>query len=285
MTSIFFGASTVHVFDGVTSILVDGFFSRPSWARILAGKVAPDQERITAALERGGIDHLDALFVAHSHHDHVMDAPDVVRLRGGTLYGSPSTLNVGRGAGLPDDSMCVIADGDQVKLGDFTVRVFEGRHSPGDHYPGTIDEPLTTPAKASAYRTGGCYSFLLTHSAGRMLVHPSANFVPHQFDGLDVDFLYLGVGALGAQDKQFQDDYWHHVVEATSPSFIVPVHWDDFSRPLGRPLRTMPFFLDKAARTKDVLIRKAGESRIPWRFQDAFEIIRPFDGPNAANDA
>lgn len=79
-----------------------------------------------------------------------------------------------------------------------------------------------------------------------MLVHPSANFVPHQFDGLDVDFLYLGVGGGGAQGKQFQDDYWHHVVEAASPSFIVPVHWDDFSRPLDRPLRTMPFFLDKA---------------------------------------
>ena len=130
--------------------------------------------------------------------------------------------------------------------------------------------------KASAYRTGGCYSFLFEHPAGTLLVPPSANFVPGKFEGLDVDVLYLGIGALGAQSEQFRNDYWHHTVEATRPGLVIPVHWDDFGRSLDKKLRPMPRILDKFARTKELLDRKSAESGIPVRFQSPFETITPF---------
>jgi L-ascorbate metabolism protein UlaG (beta-lactamase superfamily) len=274
--SVFLGTSTVYVTDGSCGILIDGFLTRPSLLRVALGHIAPNPERITSGLSRGGIEQLDALFVAHSHHDHVMDSPEIVKRLGGTLYGSGSTVNVGRGANLAEESMVVIADGDEITVGTFTVRVFEGLHSPGDHFPGTIDAPLVPPTRASNYRTDACYSFLITHSTGSMLIHPSANFVPHTFDGLKVDFLYLGVGLLGAQQRQFQDDYWQHVVQATGPARIVPVHWDNFGRSLARKLRPMPFFMDKFGRTRKLLNQKSAESRIPYRFQEPFEYIRPF---------
>ncbi|WP_443049704.1 MBL fold metallo-hydrolase [Streptomyces sp. HD] len=262
----------------MSGILIDGFFTRPSLLRVALGRpIAPDLGRICDALSRGGIEHLDALFVAHSHHDHVMDSPEIVKRVGGVLYGSESTVNVGRGAGLGEQSMTRIGDGDTYAFGDFTVRVFEGAHSPGDRYPGTIDEPLVPPAKASAYRTGGCYSFLLEHPTGTILVHPSANFVPNQFDRLDVDLLYLGIGALGAQPAQFQNDYWHHTVEATRPDLIIPVHWDDFGRPLNKKLRPMPRVLDNFAKTKELLDRRSAESGTPVRFQKPYETITPFN--------
>lgn len=267
----------MHITDGVSAILVDGFFTRPSLLRIALGRpVAPDLERIAVALSRGGVERLDALFVAHSHHDHVMDAPEIVKRVGGVLHGSESTLNVGRGGGLDDESMARIEDGDQFAFGEFTVRVFEGVHSPGDRYPGTIDEPLVPPVRASAYRTGGCYSFLFEHPAGTILVHPSAGFVPGAFDGLDVDLLYLGIGALGRQPARFQNDYWHHTVEATRPGLVIPVHWDDFGRSLDEKLRPMPRILDEFARTEQLLDRKSAESGVPVRFQQPFETIIPF---------
>jgi L-ascorbate metabolism protein UlaG (beta-lactamase superfamily) len=275
--STFFGTSSVHVTDGVSGVLVDGFFTRPPLLRVALGlPIAPDLERIAGTLSRGGIEQLDGLFVAHSHYDHVMDAPEIVKRAGGVLYGSESTVNVGRGAGLREQSMTRIGDGDKYTFGDFTVRVFEGVHSPGEKFPGTIDAPLVPPVKASAYRTGGCYSFLFEHPAGTLLVHPSAGFVPGQFAGLDVDVLYLGIGVLGAQPAQFQDDYWHHTVEATRPGLVVPVHWDDFGRSLDEKLRPMPRVLDNFAKTKDLLDRKSAESGIPVRFQQPFETITPF---------
>jgi L-ascorbate metabolism protein UlaG (beta-lactamase superfamily) len=271
----FLGTSTIYLDDGTSAILVDGFVSRPSLLRVAFGRIEPDPERITRALARAGISRLDALLVAHSHHDHAMDAPEIVRRLGGVMYGSASTLNIGRGRGLDEGSMAVVGDGDALTVGAFTIRIFEGAHSPGNRFPGTIDEPLVPPARASTYRDGGCYSFHISHSTGTLLIHPSANFIPHQFDGLDVDALYLGVGAVGAQSKQFQDDYWRHVVEATRPTVILPVHWDNFFRSLDRPLQPLPFFMDKFDRTKGWLDRKSTESGIPVRFPRPFETVTP----------
>lgn len=271
----FLGTSTVYIDDGVSAILVDGFLSRPPLLRVAFGRIAPNPKRITDALSRAGISRLDALLVAHSHYDHAMDAPEIVRRLGGVMYGSPSTLNVGRGWDLDEGAMAVVGNGDVLTVGAFTVRIFEGAHSPGNRYPGTIDEPLVPPARASAYRDGACYSFHISHPTGTLLIHPSANFIPHQFDALDVDALYLGVGAVGAQPTQFHDDYWRHVVDATRPSLILPVHWDNFFRSLDQTLRPLPGFMDKFDRSKAWLARKSAESGIAVRFQEPFETITP----------
>ncbi|MBP1783434.1 L-ascorbate metabolism protein UlaG (beta-lactamase superfamily) [Micromonospora sp. HB375] len=274
--AIFFGTTTVWLSDGTSGILIDGFLSRPSLLRVAFGRVAPDLGRITSALARAGVTRLDALFVAHSHYDHAMDAPEVVKHLGGRLFGSESTLNVGRGAGLAEESMTRIADGGEHTVGAFTVRVLAAVHSPGNRFPGTIDEPLVPPVRASSYRDGGCFSFLITHPGGSLLIHPSANFVPGKFDGLDVDVLYLATGALGVQPRRFQDDYWRHVVEATRPGLIVPIHWDNFFVSLDRRLRPLPPVFDRFAVTKAFLDRRSAEARIPVRFPEPFEVTRLF---------
>ncbi|MFI8807212.1 MBL fold metallo-hydrolase [Micromonospora chalcea] len=274
--AVFFGTTTVWLSDGASGILIDGFLSRPSLLRVAFGRVAPDLGRITGALARAGVTRLDALFVAHSHYDHVMDAPEIVKHLGGRLFGSESTLNVGRGAGLAEESMTRIADGDEHTVGAFTVRVLAAVHSPGNRFRGTIDEPLVPPVRAGSYRDGGCFSFFVTHPGGSLLIHPSANFVPGKFDGLDVDVLYLATGALGVQPRRFQDDYWRHVVEATRPGLIVPIHWDNFFVSLDRRLRPLPPVFDRFAATKAFLDRRSAETRIPVRFPEPFEVTRPF---------
>ncbi|MCZ7429408.1 MBL fold metallo-hydrolase [Micromonospora sp. WMMA1949] len=273
---VFFGTSTVWLSDGTSEILIDGFLSRPSLLRVAFGRIAPDLGRITSALARAGLTRLDALFVAHSHYDHVMDAPEVVKHLGGRLFGSESTLNVGRGAGLGEESMTRIEDGDEYSVGAFTVRVLGGVHSPGNRFPGTIAKPLVPPVRASRYRDGGCFSLLVTHPDGSLLIHPSANVVPHAFDGLDVDVLYLAIGALGTQSDRFRDDYWRHVVDATRPGLIVPIHWDDFFVSLDRGLRPLPRFFDRFAVARAFLDRKSRETGITVRFPEPFEVIRPF---------
>ncbi|MCP2192873.1 L-ascorbate metabolism protein UlaG, beta-lactamase superfamily [Williamsia deligens] len=274
MRATFFGSSSILLTDGTSSVMTDAFFSRPSLLRIRFGRVAPDLARITDTLERARIDSLDAILVAHSHVDHAMDAPEVARRTGATVHGSESTVNVGRGWGLDEQQMQLIAHDDEIAVGAFRVRVFEGLHSPGDFAPGTIDAPLTPPCKAKDYRTGACYSFLVTHPQGSILIHPSANHVPHAFGGLDVDALYLGIGGLGSQPRDFQDEYWQHVVEATRPRLILPVHWDNFGRPLTRPLRPLPRIIDNFGASRELLRRKAGTG-VGIRYQKPFETIEP----------
>lgn len=276
--STFFGTSSIYLTDDEHGIFIDGFLSRPSLLRIGFGRISPNQNVIARSLERGNVTTLDAVFTAHSHFDHAMDSAEVIALRGGALFGSESTLNIGRGAGLAERLLHVIGDGDEFRFGDFAVRVFEGIHSPGNRYPGAIDEPLRAPAKADAFKEGGCFSFLITHPTGSMFIHPSANFVPDKFLGVHAEVLYLGVGALGAQDVRFQEDYWRHVVEPIGPKVILPVHWDNFGRPLTKPLRPLPRFLDKFTRTEQFLERKIVSSEATLKWQDAFETITPFEG-------
>jgi L-ascorbate metabolism protein UlaG (beta-lactamase superfamily) len=217
-----------------------------------------------------------------SHYDHVLDAPEVAKLLGGRIHGSASTLNVGHGSGLEEKSLQMIRENDVYAFGDFKVRVFEGLHSPGNTYPGTIDEPLTLPRKARDMKDGGCYSFYITHPEGNMLIHPSANFVPGMFSDIDVDVLYLGIGMLGAQSAEFQENYWMHTVEATRPRLLVPIHWDNFFKPLSDILQPIPAFLDHFTASKTFIDRKVGESGLKVLWQGPLETIAAFDTNNTA---
>ncbi|MER5439482.1 hypothetical protein [Streptomyces sp. NPDC002790] len=84
------------------------------------------------------------------------------------------------------------------------------------------------------------------------------------------------IGGLGTQSARFQNDYWHHTVEATRPDLVIPVHWDDFGRPLTKRPRPVPRILDNFAKAKALLDRKSAESGIAVRFQQPYETITPF---------
>ncbi len=65
----FTGNSNILISDGKTSILTDGFFTRPSVAKVLWGEVAPDESIIKYCLDRAGIQKLDAVIPVHSHFE------------------------------------------------------------------------------------------------------------------------------------------------------------------------------------------------------------------------
>ncbi|WP_218029879.1 hypothetical protein [Streptomyces rishiriensis] len=140
-------------------------------------------------------------------------------------------------------------------------------HSPGDHYPGTVDEPLVPPARAGAWRTGTAYSVLIAHPAGRILLHASANFRPGALQGRLADVVYLGVGSLGRQRPGFLDAYWDEVVVTTGARRVVLVHWDDLFVGLHRPLRPMPYFLDSLDATMSRLL--------PLARRDGVDVVMP----------
>lgn len=86
----------------------------------------------------------------------------------------------------------------------------------------------------------------------------------------------MGDDGVGRQDADFQDEYWEQVVGATGPRLVVPIHWDDFGRPLSRGLRPMPFPLDRPRRTRAFVTRKARASGVTVHVPQAFETILPF---------
>lgn len=245
----FAGVSTLVFDDGETAFATDGFFSRPGKWATAAGRIGPDRAVVERELKALGVTRLAAVVPLHSHYDHAMDAPLVAQLTGAQLLGSPSTLQIGRGAGLADTQMREVTPGETITLGRFTLRFIASRHSPTPWTDGneveTIDAPLQTPAHASAWRTGTVWSLLVEHGGRRLLVQGSAGFVPGALAGQRAEVVLLGTGTLGKKSAGYQAAYWRETVQATGAKRVVPIHWDDFWIPLGdAPLLAMPYLLD-----------------------------------------
>lgn len=267
LTAWFLGTSSVLVTDGHTWLLSDGFVTRPGLPRFVAGTIAPDRAKVQAAIDRLRVDSLAAVFCVHSHYDHALDAPVWALRTGADLVGSASTANLGRGLAVPETALRVVTDGRTLRYGQFELTFVHSVHSPGDRYPGVIDQPLTPPAKARAWRSDTSYSVLITHPRGRILVHASANWRPGALNGHRADVVYLGVGELGKQPDEFVAAYWNEVVRATGARRVILVHWDDFFVSLDRPLRPMPYALDNLPATMDRLL--------PLAHRDGIEILLP----------
>jgi L-ascorbate metabolism protein UlaG (beta-lactamase superfamily) len=193
------------------------------------------------------------------------------------LVGGESTANLGRGGALPDSQIRTVADGDEVSVGAFTLTFVASRHCPPDRFPGVIAAPVVPPAKASAYKCGEAWSIVVRHSSGRqMLVQGSAGYVVGALADHRAEVAYLGVGQLGKQDDGYIRSYWEHTVRAVGADEVVLIHWDDFFRPLDRPLRTLPYAGDDLGATMRTFAALAEADGVRLHFPTVWERQDPW---------
>lgn len=240
------GVSTLLLDDGTSALLTDGYFSRPSLAAVSLGKVAPYAARVDGCLTRAGVQRLDAVIPVHTHIDHALDSALVAERTGAVLVGGVSAANLGRGHGLPEDRIVTATPGTPYTFGNYEVTLIESHHCPPDRFPGAITTPVTPPVRASAYRCGESWSVLVRHTATdkRLLIQGSAGFVPGALAGRRAEVAYLGVGQLGVLPEEYLRRYWEHTVRAVGARTVIGIHWDDFFRPLSKPLRALPYAVD-----------------------------------------
>lgn len=277
----FLGVSTLLLEDGESAVMTDGFFSRPSLAKVGLSKIAPDQARIDAALARLEPVGLQGIVPLHTHFDHVLDSAVVAEKTGALLIGGESAANVGRGAGLPEERLRVVATGESLRLGAFALTWVESDHCPPDRFPGPITAPVVPPAKAKDYRCGEAWSLLLEHLSGRTaLIQGSAGYIPGALASHRADVAYLGVGQLGVQDEDYIRTYWAETVQTVGAKSVVLTHWDDFFRPLDMPLRALPYAGDDLDVTMRIFTQLAADQAVElhlptvWQREDPWASLR-----------
>ena len=280
----FLGVTTLLLDDGKNRILIDGFLSRPSKLSLL-GRIEPDTSRIRWALDSTGLrkntargDSIDAILVAHAHYDHAFDAAEVAVMTKARLLGGNSVANIARGDPRFDmNRFQLIGNSSVDTVGDFRIKVFASPHSPDAHFQGTIDEPLRPPKWLCAYKTGESLSFLIEHGSRRILIHPSANVTPGFLKGEKADVVFLGVSQLGLQDSVFRQTYWREVVDSSGAKTIIPIHWDDFTISLDKPLEPMPRIMDDLPKGMAFVLEKAKAKGVAVQFLPLFKPVDVFE--------
>lgn len=272
----FIGTSTVLVPDGITTIMTDGFFTRPGLKKLLLGKISPDQATIATALRKAKVTSLAAVIPIHSHHDHAMDAPEVAKQTGAILVGSQSTTNIGRGSGLAEERIRSVSSNRQIlHFGEFTVTLIKSGHTPLpsliEWWAGIgeeISEPLVSPASFRAYKEGECFSIHIAHSLGRVLVHGSTNFVGGALSEYEADLVLLGIANLAKQSSEFRETYFDETVLQVGAHTVVPIHWDNFTVTLDHPLRPFPRLVDRIYESIAFVKTRAQRQDIEVRLMD-----------------
>ncbi len=237
------GTATLVFSDGETTWMTDGWFSRPGPLELAFGEIEPDVAAIEKGLARNGVTRAAGVFPVHSHYDHAMDAPEVARRTGALLLGSESTAQIGRGWGLPENQIRVLANREPVRLGRFILTPIESNHF---QFPDAmtreralgdpdISEPLVPPVGAFDYKVGKAYVLHVAHPLGQWLIVGSAGFVHGALEGVEADVVFLGTGGLGSQTADYRESYWRETVDLTRPDRIVPIHWDSLTGPIEGP--------------------------------------------------
>lgn len=249
MKVTYFGTTTLLFDDGRDQVLFDAHFTRPSLARYIFGSGATDAALADELLRIHRVDRLRAIFVSHSHHDHVMDAPYIANRCGATIYGSASALNVARGGDVDEGRLVGFSGCETFAVGGFTVKVIPSLHSKptilNNDLGQTIDAPLRQPARLRDYKEGGSFDFLVENGGRRYLIRPSFNYIEGQLDGIRADVLFLGTAGLAKADAETEARFFAETVDKVRPELVIPLHWDNFFSRLDAPARGMPPLIER----------------------------------------
>ena len=70
----------------------------------------------------------DSVIVTHGHFDHIYDIPELYKDSDTKIYTSKTPCETLKSHGLAEDKTVLIAPGDELSLGAFKIRVYQGRH-------------------------------------------------------------------------------------------------------------------------------------------------------------
>ena len=260
LTVKFFGVSTLLFNDGKSQILIDGFFSRPSLSQVAFQKLSSNEALIEQLIQTEHLKRLDAILVTHSHYDHTLDIAALGRkLSQAKIIGSSSTLNIAQGGQVRPKQLQLAQAFQSFQLGQYKITPIPSQHTPptavNNDLGEDIDQPLTQPARFFEFKEGGSFDYLIEHQGTQILVKASTGAIPEQFKNLDIDILFLGVAQLAKQTPEFQTQYLAETIDQLNPNQIIPIHWDNFFKPLTQPLELLPNIADQAPESLQLVIQ------------------------------
>ena len=219
-------------------LLIDPYLTRPSLGRCLRGPLRPDRDIVHHYVPAA-----DVIVLGHTHFDHALDVPAIVHRTGATVVGSRSAMALCRSAGILAAQLREVepsaTETAAFRFGPFELECARSEHAPiaagRIPFPGDIDDAQGLPLYAHQYRCGTVLSTTV-RVAGRKIVHLGSAAIPEAPAATEPTDLVL----LCASGWHASTDVPERTVRQLAPRAVLLSHWDDFFRPLRRPLRQLP---------------------------------------------
>jgi L-ascorbate metabolism protein UlaG (beta-lactamase superfamily) len=174
----------------------------------------------------------DAILVTHAHFDHLLDAPNLMRLTHARLIAGPTAVALVQSLGISATHCLAVKPGAVQRLGPWTIRVFAAQH---DRLLGSVPFPNKEPklsgppVRPSDWSVGEPLAFVI-EAHGKRIYIESGGVPGAPLDRTigQVDLAIIGV-ALSDSRRRFPE-----VVRQLHPRYVLPSHQDDFFQPFDR---------------------------------------------------
>jgi L-ascorbate metabolism protein UlaG (beta-lactamase superfamily) len=233
------GTAGFAIEHGGTTLLIDPYVTRASIAQCVLAPLRSDADAVARYAPRA-----DAIVVGHTHFDHALDVPDIALRTGARVFGSRSAAALCRARGVPAARVEVVEHevGQRPierEVGPFTLRFVPSAHAPialgRVPFAGEIADCADVPMRIGAYKCGAVFGVEI-RVAGRTIYHlGSAELLDAHAEVKHVDLLLLCTA--GWTTSQHLPE---RVGYRLSPGAVLLSHWDDFLRPLDKPVRALP---------------------------------------------
>lgn len=240
------------------TIFIDPYVSRAPLKSLLLRRTAiHDEKMIERYIDAPG--DVAGVLVGHTHFDHAIDAPAIVRKFGAKAYGSASLRQLMKLHGL-EDATVVVEPNRTYELGPFNVRFIRSAHSKlilGKKvlFDGELTCDHLHGLTPGAYKCGQVWGIRIEVAGVSFYHQGSADLLDDELPSEPVDYFLAGVAG-----RSVTPNYWRRILPKLDPATIVPTHYDDFFKPLGSTLK--PVAKAKLDELPDEIARVSGATRI-----------------------
>ncbi|MFH1132040.1 MAG: MBL fold metallo-hydrolase [Pseudomonadota bacterium] len=218
------------------TILIDPYVTRVSFWKFLRKPLDPDLKRIAQEIKTA-----NAIFVSHSHFDHVLDVPSVAKTTGAKVYGSQSTANFLKLSSVPDEQIVCCEGRKNFEIGPFNVTLIPSRHSVfrrggRELLPGHISPSSTLPMRARDYMCGDVFGFKIRVRNYTIGYLGSANLIDEEIAGGKVDMAIVCIAG-----RHTTKHFVERLMKGLKPETVMPTHYDNFFKPAKGATSLLPF--------------------------------------------
>lgn len=220
-------------FAGQT-IFIDPYVSRVPFGDLLRKRpTLPDPAALDRFVQAPG--EVAGVLVGHTHFDHAVDAPAIARRFDCKAYGSDSLVTLMGLHGLAERAV-EVEPYKTYELGPFEVSFTPSVHSKlllglAVPYDGDLTCEHLDSLTPGAYRCGQVWGISIKVAGIGFYHQGSANLIDDAVRERDVDIFLAGIAG-----RSFTEDYWRRILPRLDPKVVVPTHYDNFFRPLGRQM-------------------------------------------------